>query len=137
MGFAALGNVYLNLGEVERAADYHAKAFQLRDRASEREKLLIAANYYRSVTGENDKAAQTYQQYTETYPREAFGYVGLSNVYGTQGQYEKTAELGQQLVRNEPDNISGYVAVRNAFLGIAALRRSSASCAERSGAEAG
>jgi serine/threonine protein kinase len=52
MGYNAVGTDYSNLGEVGRASEYYTKAFQLREHASEREKLAITANYYWSVTGE-------------------------------------------------------------------------------------
>ena len=71
MGYRAVGNDYNSLGEIGRASEYYTKAFQLREHASEREKLAIAADYYRNVTGELDKAAQTYQEVVESYPREA------------------------------------------------------------------
>src|SRR3984957_1364657 len=59
MGYHAVGAGYSGLGEMGRASDYFAKAFQLREHASEREKLTIEADYYVNVTGELDKAAQT------------------------------------------------------------------------------
>jgi DNA-binding winged helix-turn-helix (wHTH) protein len=62
MGYRAVGEGYVVLGEPERAREYYTKAFQLREHASEREKLAITAEYYRDVTGELDKAAQTYQE---------------------------------------------------------------------------
>jgi serine/threonine protein kinase len=62
MGYIAVGNDYFSLGELGRASDYYTKAFQLREHASEREKLAITASYYRNVSGELDKAAQTYQE---------------------------------------------------------------------------
>src|SRR5271170_2511980 len=58
MGYAAVGGDYGSLGELERASEYYAKAFQLREHASEREKLGIVADYYENVSGERDKAAQ-------------------------------------------------------------------------------
>jgi eukaryotic-like serine/threonine-protein kinase len=61
MGYRAVGEDYSSLGEVGRASEYFTKAFQLREHASEREKLLITANYYSQVTGELDKATQTVQ----------------------------------------------------------------------------
>ena len=69
MGYWAVGTDYSSLGELGRASEYYTKAFQLREHASEREKLAITANYYRNVTGELDKAAQTYQEEIESYPR--------------------------------------------------------------------
>ena len=71
MGYRELGNEYSGLGEVGRASEYFTKAFQLRDHASEREKLIISANYYQNVTGQLDKAAQTYQEMIDNYPRDA------------------------------------------------------------------
>jgi tetratricopeptide (TPR) repeat protein len=70
MGYWAVGWDYSNLGEASRASEYFTKAFQLREHASEREKLAITADYYLNVTGELDKAAQTYQEEIESYPRE-------------------------------------------------------------------
>jgi serine/threonine protein kinase len=61
MGYRAVGTGYNSLGELGRASEYTTKAFQLREHASEREKLSIAADYYEYATGERDKAAQTYQ----------------------------------------------------------------------------
>ena len=69
MGYLAVGGDYSSIGELGRASEYYTKAFQLRERASEREKLAIAGSYYRSVTGELDKAAQTYQEEIESYPQ--------------------------------------------------------------------
>ena len=70
MGYRAVGSDYYSLGELGRASEYFTKAFQLREHASEREKLAITADYYSDVTGELDKAAQTYQEEIESYPRE-------------------------------------------------------------------
>jgi len=93
MGYRAVGLDYSGLHEPERADKYFTKAFQLRERTSEREKLEIASVYYRLVTGELDKAPQMYQEEIESYPREANGYGGLSLVYAQQGQYEKAADI--------------------------------------------
>ena len=57
MGYRAIGDDYFSLGELGRASEYLTKAFQLREHASEREKLGIAAEYYHVVTGELDKSA--------------------------------------------------------------------------------
>jgi len=103
LGYRGVGNDYYSLGEVGRASEYYTKAFQLREHASEREKLAIAATYYLSVTGELDRAAQTYQETIESYPREANGYGNLGTVYSDQGQYEKAAEVTRQALRVAPD----------------------------------
>jgi eukaryotic-like serine/threonine-protein kinase len=102
-GYMVVGADYYSLGEVGRASEYYTKAFQLREHASEREKLAIAASYYLSVTGELDKAAQTQQETIESYPREANGYSNLGAVYSQLGLYEKAAEVTGQAVRLAPD----------------------------------
>ena len=93
MGYDRVGGDYFNLGEVERASEYFTRAFQLREHASEREKLRIDAQYYSFVTGELGKAAQTKQEEIASYPREQAPYVDLSTIYDQQGQFEKAAEL--------------------------------------------
>ena len=68
MGYAAVGLDYFVLTETGRASEYLTKAFQLREHASEREKLAISAQYYSHVTGELDKGAQTYQESDRELP---------------------------------------------------------------------
>src|SRR6201981_2645155 len=108
MGYLAVGDDYSSLGELGRASEYFTKAFQLREHASEREKLAIAADYYSIVTGELDKAAQTYQEEIESYPRRAAAYGNLGLVYEAQGQYDKATEVTRQALRLAPDRVSGY-----------------------------
>ena len=103
MGYRAVGFQYSNLGEVGRASEYFTKAFQLREHASEREKLEITGDYYSNVTGELDKAAQTYQEQIGTYPREYQAYVDLGYTFGALGQYEKATEFTKQALPLAPD----------------------------------
>jgi serine/threonine protein kinase/tetratricopeptide (TPR) repeat protein len=121
LGYNAVGDDYYNLGELGRAREYYTKAFQLREHASEREKLSIAADYYRNVTGELDKAAQTYQEAIESYPRRAGAYGNLGNAYSEQGQYEKAAEITRRALRLAPDSSLAYANLTNFTL---ALQRS-------------
>jgi eukaryotic-like serine/threonine-protein kinase len=108
MGYRALGLDYTSLGEAESAREYFSKAFQVREHASERERLEITAAYYRHVTGELDKAAQTFQEEIESYPREVVGYIGLAIIYSEQGQYEKAIELTRQPMQVLPGRITWY-----------------------------
>jgi len=108
MGYSAVGGDYSSLGETGRASEYFTKAFQLREHASEREKLGIAAVYYLNATGELEKAAQTYHESIENYPRMPGAYGNLGIVYSAQGQYEKAAEVTRQGMRLAPDRASHY-----------------------------
>ena len=117
-GYNAVGNGYTNLGELGRASEYFTKAFQLREHASERERLAITANYYGSVTGELDKAAQTFQEWIESYPRVAGAYGNLGTVFAEQGQYEKATEITRQALRLAPDQVSNYGNLANYTLAL-------------------
>src|SRR5437867_3416332 len=108
MAYGAVGVHYYNLGEPARAGEYLAKAFQLREHASERERLAITANYYSSVTGELDKAAQTYQEKIGSYPREVAAYNNLGIVLAAQGRYENAVEVTRQGIRLAPEEITLY-----------------------------
>jgi tetratricopeptide (TPR) repeat protein len=90
----------------------------LREHASEREKLNISADYYWGVTGELDKAVQTYQETIESYPQVSGAYGNLGNVYGAQGQYEKAAEVTRQGMRLGPDRAGPYAALANYTLAL-------------------
>jgi eukaryotic-like serine/threonine-protein kinase len=120
VGYRAVGMVYWNLGEVGRANEYLTKAFQLREHASEREKLAITAGYYDSVTGELDKAAQTYQEAIDSYPRDYAAPLNLGIVYALQGQYEKAVEVTRQALRIEDnmyshENLAAYTLALQRF----------------------
>jgi tetratricopeptide (TPR) repeat protein len=118
IGYNAVGADYSSLGEVGRSSDYFTKAFQLREHASEREKLAITGNYYRNVTGEPDKAAQTFQEEIESYPRDYRAHVDLGNQYTGQGQYERATESYRQSLRLAPDSSGPYVGLGNSLLSL-------------------
>ena len=118
MGYLAVGGEYFSLAEPGRASEYLTKAFQLRDHASEREKLALAANYYLNVTGELGKAAQAYQEEIENYPQKSAAFLNLGVVYAEQGQYEKSAELTRQELRLDSGNVAPYDNLANSYLAL-------------------
>jgi DNA-binding winged helix-turn-helix (wHTH) protein/tetratricopeptide (TPR) repeat protein len=118
MAYRALGIDYANLSELGRARDYFSKAFQLREHASEREKLTISAEYYSYATGELDKAAKTFEEEMQIYPREDAAYVNLGLVYAAEGQYEKAAEITKQAASFAPGSVSEYENLANDALAL-------------------
>ena len=108
MAYLQMGITYFSLGELARASECYAKAFQLRQRASEWEKLIIEANYYGYTTGELDKGVQTFQEEIDTYSRGIHAYDGLTSLYEQKGEYEKAVEAAQTLVRVDPDDTFVY-----------------------------
>jgi len=103
-----VGIMYGNLGQTARSNEYLAKAFTMRDRASEREKLHIASSYYSSVTGELDKAIETYREWEDSYPRDWVPYGNLAVVYVGEGKYEESMEQSRKAIGLNPDNVFGY-----------------------------
>jgi Flp pilus assembly protein TadD len=118
MAYAAVGNDYVSLGETARASEYYTKAFQLRNRTSERERLVIVAEYYENVTGELEKAAHNYQQEIESYPRESSGYIGLGLAYAALGQYEQSEKVTRQALHLAPNRKSAYGNLANVVLAL-------------------
>ena len=95
MAYAGLAVSYINLQQPSVALGYATKAYQLRDRVSEREKLRITADYFRA-TGEVEKEVQTYELWTANYPRDSVPHNNLAVNYGFTGQYEKALTEFQQ-----------------------------------------
>ena len=108
MAYSQMGGTYYTLDETSRAKEYFARAFQLRDRVSEGEKLHIAAAYYGYATGELDKAAQTFEEATAIYPRGPLAYNTLATMYEQLGQYGKSAERARTLLQLDPDDTFAY-----------------------------
>jgi tetratricopeptide (TPR) repeat protein len=114
--YRGLASSYASLAETGRASEYLGKAFELRHNASEREKLAIAADYYRFVSGELDKAAQIYQEWIENYPREDAAYNSLAITYASLAQYDKAAEANRHALRLAPDVGGPYMNLGNCLL---------------------
>jgi tetratricopeptide (TPR) repeat protein len=110
LAHAHLGLLYSDIGESVLSAESATKAYQLRDRSSDREKFFIAANYDRQVTGNLGKAQQTLELWGQTYPREHLPH-GLLSGFVTQGagQFEKSIEEAKISIGLDPDIPFGYV----------------------------
>jgi eukaryotic-like serine/threonine-protein kinase len=88
MAYARLGALYAG-NDAPLSAENVYKAYELREKVTERERLYIEAHYYRDVTGEQDKAASIWEVMQQTYPREVEPYSNLAGFYGQLGNYEK------------------------------------------------
>jgi tetratricopeptide (TPR) repeat protein len=118
LAYARLGTIFGNLGEDEQSKPYRMKAFELRERVSQRERLYIESHYYMSVTNEVDKGIQSYELWKESYPRDSIPYNNLAGEYTNLGQFEKGLENGLEALRLLPDDYHGYQAVARAYLGL-------------------
>lgn len=116
LAYGTLGTIYRNLGEVDRSAQFQRKAFALRDRVSEPERLYITAHYYQDVTGEVDKAIATYEVWAQTYPRDWSPHNNLAVMNLEIGNIEKAAAEGREALRLNPKNSLAYNNLASAYL---------------------
>ena len=116
LAYARLGTIYRNAGELDRAVQFQRRAFELRDRVSEPERLYITAHFYQDVTGEVDKAIAAYQVWAQTYPKEWSPRNNLTVMYLELGQFEKAAAEGREAVRLNPKNVLSYNNLASAYL---------------------
>lgn len=106
--YAALGISYSNLREPDLASEHLRKAYELRARVSERERFRITAYYYHLVTGEIEKASETYALWAQAYPRDNVPRTNLGVTYGYLGEYEKAVTEIREALRLNPDSAVGY-----------------------------
>ncbi|MBI1740001.1 MAG: tetratricopeptide repeat protein [Candidatus Koribacter versatilis] len=117
MAYARLGAVYNNLQQTQLSEMNRQKAFELRDRASEREKLYITSHYY-ADSGQLDKGMTALELYRQTYPRDPIPYVNLANIYDQLGQFDNALASARQALDLDPDQIASYENLAAAYVGL-------------------
>ena len=117
MAYARLGTVYNNLGQIELSEQNRSKAFELRDRASEREKLYIISHYY-ADSGQLDKGIAAYELYCQTYPRDSTPFNNIAIIYNQLGQFDKGLENAKRAMEIDPDMLSAYGQAASAYSGL-------------------
>ena len=113
MAYANLGLAYTAVGESVLSAESTIKAWQLRDRVSEREKFFIDFIYDREVTGNLEKAYQTLELWLQTYPRrreppEPAGVVGGPLHPGELADLTVAIDHARKTIAAYPDVAFGY-----------------------------
>ena len=104
IAYARIGVHYFNQRQLETSKQYTQKAYDLRDRVSERERLYITEKYYNYVTGEIDKAIETLQTWSKLYPDDFVPHNNLSIAYRILGRYEEALKESLEAVRLRPNN---------------------------------
>jgi len=115
MAYAGLAISYNNLGQPSLAIEYATKAYELRDKVTEREKMRITADYYRA-TGQLEKEAQTYELWIANYPNDSVPYNNLGANYAFMGRYDKTLVESLEAQRLEPNDVILAANVGEAYL---------------------
>jgi eukaryotic-like serine/threonine-protein kinase len=105
---ADLGIEYSNLEEIGLATRYLQKAYELRDRVSERERYHISAFYYLNGIGDLEKAREQMELWAQAYPRDPRASLDLGVLYAALGQYDKAVAETLKVIHLAPDDITGY-----------------------------
>jgi eukaryotic-like serine/threonine-protein kinase len=107
--YAELSAIYRNFREPAVALEYASKAYGLRDRVTEREKLKITGTYL-MATGDLEREIENYELWQSKYPRDFQPYNNLGNDYAFTGQLEKSLAEYERALLLMPSLIS-YVNV--------------------------
>lgn len=120
LAYTALGRANEDIGEDGEAVEDFTKAYNLRDRLSEREKFYIATLYYETVTGDLDRAKEAGVLWIQAYPRDGIAHEKLGTVYGDLGENDKANAQCQEALRLDPEST---INVSNAITSSASLNR--------------
>jgi DNA-binding winged helix-turn-helix (wHTH) protein/tetratricopeptide (TPR) repeat protein len=118
MAYAALGTAYGALGEPDLAAADTQKAYDLRDRVSEREKFYISSHYEEQGPGDLEKAIQVLKLWAQTYPRDLVPVEHLSWDYASLGRFDESLTAARRAIELAPDRLPSYEVLASSYLNL-------------------
>jgi eukaryotic-like serine/threonine-protein kinase len=121
MAYVGLAVQYSNLGQASLSSENAKKAYDLRDRVSDREKYRISAFYFQNTTGEVEKATEAYELWEKSYPRDSVPHTNLGVLYSNLGRYDKAIVETETAQRLEP-TISSYGNLANNYIAVNRLK---------------
>src|SRR5271154_4617460 len=130
MAYARLGTNYSNLGEIARGAENIRKAYELRERVSEREKFYIVSHYEQFVAGNLEAARKTYELWAQTYPRDDVPPNNLAAIYQALGDYDKALAANQEVQKLSPESGLYYSNLVGAYVTVNRLDEARATAQE-------
>lgn len=104
LAYARLGTIYSNAAESSVSGAYYKKAFEMRDRTTDRERLYIAAHYYGFATGEIQRSIDAFELWHTLYPRDASPAHNLAIEYLSLGEPDKAEQIGKVALRSDPSS---------------------------------
>jgi eukaryotic-like serine/threonine-protein kinase len=118
MAYAFLSGVYANTGQTALAPAMSRRAFELRDRVSERERFFISWRYYRDAVQAWDKALDLARSWTATYPREGVAFNSLGAAYIRLGNFQESVAPFREAIRLDPNFTPAYSNLAAALLAL-------------------
>ncbi|MGB2886094.1 MAG: protein kinase [Candidatus Acidiferrales bacterium] len=133
MAYSSLSNAYWSLSETNLGAENARKAYELRERVSDREKFYIESNYY-WAKGDLEKARRAYELWAQTYPRDDVPLGYLAGIYQQVGEHEKALAEAQEALRRDSTSGLNYANLAFDYLNLNRLDEARAT-AEEAGAK--
>ena len=129
MAYARLGTNYFNVGEDHKATEALTKAYQLRDRTSEREKLYIDSHYSDFVTGNLESTRTAYETWARTYPNDEVPPANLAVLYTQFGDLSKALASIHDAMKIVADGVN-YANLVHAYVNVNQFDEAKASIQE-------
>src|SRR5262249_54988368 len=90
--------------------------YELRERASQRERFFIESSYYFLVTGNLEKARQAYELWAQTYPRDTLPPGSVGAIYIGLGQYDRALEKTREALQLDRGSAANYASLVGCFV---------------------
>ena len=108
MAYGAMATIFNNLGEQDLARENASKAYALKNRVTEAERISIEARYHLYVTGDLEEAARVYEFAVENYPQSAGALNHLGSTYAELGRNEKAVDRLREAMLLDPTRATTY-----------------------------
>jgi serine/threonine protein kinase/tetratricopeptide (TPR) repeat protein len=115
MAYGMLSVTSANTEQASLALEYASRAYQLRDHATELEKLIISGRYFRAI-GDIEKQMQTLQLWKADYPREAVPHNNLGAIEAELGRHESALSEFKEALRLDPNSMGHYSNLGGSYL---------------------
>jgi eukaryotic-like serine/threonine-protein kinase len=126
MAYARMGTIYSNHGQALPSEENTRKAYALREKLSERERLYVETHYFEFVTGELERAASLFEVWERSYPRDETPHNNLAYLYANVfANYERAIEEAREVVRLWGDE-DDYLVLSALYLRVNRLREAEA-----------
>jgi tetratricopeptide (TPR) repeat protein len=116
MAYRSLGASYANLGYFAENKSNWQRAFELSDRAADRERYIIQGDFYRMSEKTYDKAIETYNKLLAIYPDDGIGNGNSALLYASLEEWDKAIERNEMAIKNKDDSVHPYSNVANEYM---------------------
>jgi DNA-binding winged helix-turn-helix (wHTH) protein/tetratricopeptide (TPR) repeat protein len=108
MAYAFQGRLYADIWEPVMSQQSIRRAYELRNRVSDRERFFIELNFETQVTGNLERAQEICQVWAQTYPRDWRPHIELTWIDQELGKYDDSAAEAEKAIDLDPDFTPGY-----------------------------